>query len=110
MEHERGLIKNIVIIAVLLAVVFLSQSSSFRPIAQIIYNQASEKISPYTAGAGNWFKANIYPRIKSEAAKRGEEAAQEITTQKDNVAQNLWEKIKNFFAEKFSKFFGTKVK
>ncbi len=105
-----GFVKNIVMVAVLLAVVFLSQSPSFRPIAQNFYNQANQSIGPYVQNGQHWFSANVYPRVSAEAQKRGEEASREIATQKNNAAQNIWDTIKNYFAEKFSKFSGTNVK
>lgn len=96
--HEKGFIANIVIIIAILVVVFLSQQPSFKPASQSYWSKATD-----------WFKASIYPRVSGEVVKRGEPLQQEINNQKNNAAQTLWENIKNYFAEKFSHFFGTKV-
>ncbi len=109
-NKSGGFIKNIVVVVVLLAIVFLSQSPSFRPIAQNTYNQATKNIGPYIDNGKAWFAANVYPRVSQEVASRGEVVKQEVSTQKNNAAQNIWETIKNYFAEKFSKISGTKVK
>ncbi len=109
-NKSGGFIQNIVLVVVLLAIVFLSQSPSFKPVAQNAYNQASKNVGPYVQKGQSWFAATIYPRVSQEVASRGEAVKQEVTTQKNNAAQNIWENFKNYFAEKFSKFSGTNVK
>lgn len=103
--RERGFIKNIVIIIVILVVVFLSQQPYFKPVGENMYATSQS----YWSKTVDWFKTNIYPRVSGEVTKRGEPLKQEITNQKNNAVQTLWESIKNYFAEKFSNFFGTKV-
>jgi hypothetical protein len=53
--------------------------------------------------------AGIYPKASGEVSKLQDTAAQKITEQKNNIMQNIWGIIKNYFAEKFSKTFGTPV-
>lgn len=102
---KRGFTKNILIIVVILAIVFLSQQAYFRPIIKNLYQQGNK----YLIEAQNWFKTNIYSKVSGEVEKRGEEAKKEINKEKNNILQNIWGKLKNYFAEKFSKTFGTKV-
>ena len=111
---NRRFIQNIVIIAVLLAIVFLSQQTYLRKIGnnlyfQNLYPQLKEQVISYKNSITDWFKINIYPRVNREVAEKGEVVKEEISKQKDNIVKITWEKIKNYFAEKFSKVFGTKV-
>jgi uncharacterized membrane protein len=110
MKNERGFVQNIVMIAVLLAVVFLSQQRYARPIVQNAYAQASNIISPYITKTTHSLQAGILPKVSGEVAKRGDTLQEAVVTQKNSAAQTTWENIKNFFAEKFSTTFGTKVK
>ena len=92
-------------IMALLAIVFLGQQTYFQKFGPEVTKTGSQ----YLENGKNWFDANIYPRAANEAQKRGEEVKKEVAAQKDVAAQNLWEKIKSYFAEKFSNFSGTKV-
>lgn len=89
-NRERGFVKNIVIIIIILIVVFLSQQPYFRGYGKDIYNKAESQVALY------WSKA-------------GETVTNEINKGKNKVAQNIWEEIKNYFANIFSKSTGTKV-
>lgn len=109
MQQTRGFIQNIVMIAILLAVVFLSQQSYTQTFGKNWATQIEKKSGAMWQKANDWFKVNIYPKATQEAQKRGAPLTQAITQQKDMVAQTIWEKIKNYFAEKFSTIFKTKV-
>jgi len=109
-ESGAGFIKNIVIIVIVLAVVFFSQSAYFRPIGKNLFLQIKEKTGVYLVKAGDWLKAIVYPKISGEVAKRGVVVQEEINKQKNNILQNIWETIKNYFAIKFSKTFNVEVK
>ncbi len=109
MKNERGFIQYIVIIIIILVIVFLSQQPYFRGIGKNIYNQAEAQIGSYWSKANNWVRVNVYPRVSSEAQKRGEAIKEEVNKEKNAIAQNIWEKIKKYFSEQFSKFSGTKV-
>ena len=104
MEFSK-FIKNIIIIVLILGLAFASQWPYFSSISRDLYQQGSK----YILNGQNWFQTNIYPRLSGEVEKRGEEVKKEIDKQKNNILQNIWEKIKNNLAEKFSKTFGTKV-
>ncbi len=103
---NRGFIKNILAIAVLLTVVFFSQQPYLRDSGRSLYSQCNQ----YLAKARDWVYVTIYPKVRSEAEKRGEVVSQEFEKQKNNFFQDIWEKIKNYFAKIFSKTFGTDVK
>ena len=111
MHMKKGdLVKNIIIIAVILVAVFLSQQPYFKKNSKNLFSQATKQINVYLVKTGDWLKAHIYPKVSGEVAKGGAVAQEEIKKQKNNILQNIWENIKNYFAEKFSKTFGTKVK
>lgn len=98
---NRGFIINILAIGVVLGIVFLSQGSVMRQTAA----DSESTTSRFLGNARNWFLAQVYPRVSG-----GVDLAQDkITEQKDIAAENIWDKIKNYLAEKFSKYSGTKV-
>lgn len=101
--------KNIIIVAIILAVVFMSQRSDFRQFGEKLYSQAAEQINNYTPKLSSWFMANVYPKVGGGAERGKEVIEKEFIGQKDNAAKNIWEKFKNYLAEKFSKMSGTKV-
>lgn len=107
--NENGFIKNIVIIAVLLIVVFLSQQPYFNEIGKKLYFQAETQVKTYWTKSADWLKNNVYPRINREVEQKGAAIQEEINKQKDNIVQNIWEKTKNYFANIFSNIFGTSV-
>lgn len=105
----RILTKNIIIIAVILIVVFLSQQSSFEQYGGNLYILGTEKVGEYWLKGSDWFKTSVYPKASGGAETGKEIIEKEIVKQKDAAAKNIWEKIKNYFAGKFSNLFGTKV-
>ena len=111
-RNGEGFIAYIVIVAVILAVVFLSQVFTL-PFEKMKTQQPllfiSEKVKLYWLDATSWIGKNIYPRVSKEVEDRGGALKDEVEKQKDIAAQSIWEKIKNYFAGKFSSISGTKV-
>lgn len=107
--NQKGFVQNIVIIAVVLVVVFLSQQPYFRPAGEKAYSQMKKQGESYGVQFNSWFNTNVYPKVGGQVASGGEVIKKEIETQKNNIAKNTWEKIKSYLAENFSKLFGTKV-
>ena len=110
MNNQRGFIANIIGIVAVLAVVFLSQQAQFRLAQKAAVAQGVEQSSNYWAKTQVWFQTNVWPRIGGEVNKTKTSIAREVTLQKNNFAQTVWEKMKNYFAAKFSAFFRTEVK
>ncbi len=106
MENNRGFIVNILAIIVVLGIVFFSQQARYGHIGGGLNSQ----ISQISNNAINWFKTNIFPRVSTEVQNRGVQAGQALNQQKDIAAQNLWNNIKIFFAQKFNRIFKTDVK
>jgi len=96
---------NSLIIVAIIGLAFMSQQAYFKPIGSNLYQQGSR----YLIEAQNWFKTNIYPKLSGEVEKRGEEVKKEIDKQKNNIAENIWQKIKNYLSQKFSDISGTEV-
>jgi hypothetical protein len=112
MEEEKGKkypILNILAVIAILTAAFLSQEPYFKENGKKFYSQINGQITDYWKKAEKWLKTNIYPKVISEAEKRGGEITKEINNQKNNIAQIIWEKLKNYFAEKFYEFFKIKV-
>lgn len=105
----RILTKNIIIIAVILTVVFLSQQPSFARYGGDLYALGTQKAGQYWLEGKDWFKTAIYPGANRGVENGKDIIEKEIVKQKDVAAKNIWEKFKNYFAEKFSKMSGTKV-
>ena len=106
---ERGFVKNIVIIVIILTVVFLSQQPYFREYGKNLYSQIKPRVEAYWSKTTDWFKNNVYSRVSGEVESKSKIIQQEINKQKNNIAQNIWDKIKNYFSNIFSKVSGTPV-
>ena len=105
----KNMIKNIVIIIVLLAVVFLSQQLYFEEVGKKLYSQVEAQVNIYWIKIADWFGSNVYTRVSGEVEEKSAVVQKEITKQKDNIVQNVWEKTKTYFASIFSKTTGTPV-
>ncbi|MDO8739971.1 MAG: hypothetical protein Q7J54_00160 [Candidatus Woesearchaeota archaeon] len=91
-------------------VVFLSQQPYFKKYGNDLYLKAKPRIEVYLTKATDWIKNNVYPRVSGEVEQKSAVIQQEINKQKNNIMQNTWEKIKDYFANIFSKVSGTSVK
>ncbi|MBM3206433.1 MAG: hypothetical protein FJZ43_02340 [Candidatus Staskawiczbacteria bacterium] len=109
MENNRGVIKYFIIIAVILSVLFLSQQEFVKPFGKSFYSWSKNETNKYWSKSTNWLGASFYPKLSKEVESRGEPLKNEVITQKDNAVKNIWEKVKNYFAENFSNLTGTKV-
>jgi len=107
--NKGTFLNSIIAIIVVLAIVFLSQKPYFEGTGKNLYYKTSEQMEGYWNKASNWLKINIYPRLERGVTEKGEYLKEEIKKEKDNFSQNLWVKIKNYLAGKFSNIFGTKV-
>jgi len=112
--QERGFIQNIVVIntiivVMLLVTVFLSQQAYFSPYGKTVYLKGMGEFNVYWLKLNYWANTNVYPKISGEVEKGGQVVTQEIVKQKNNIAHSIWENIKKYFAEKFSKYSGTQV-
>lgn len=102
-------IKNGVIIVGILAAVFLSQQEYVQTTGKEFIVKNTQKQQEYLVEAQAWVKTNLWPRIDGEVNKAQLSATEGIVQQKNNFLQNIWKSSKNYFAEKFSTTFGTKV-
>lgn len=99
--QNRGFIINILAIGVVLGILFLSQRSYYAT------KSVADSAGPETflTRTQDWFFAQVYPKVSGGVGL----AQDKITEQKDMAAKNIWENIKHYFAQKFSKYSGTKV-
>ncbi|MEK7562527.1 MAG: hypothetical protein AAB509_02525 [Patescibacteria group bacterium] len=96
--QKREFIKYIAIIIIILVIVFLSQQPYFRGYGKDIYGKVD-----------SWVRTNVYSKVSGEVEKRGEAIKEEVNKEKNAVAQNIWDKIKNYLASVFSKSTGAQV-
>jgi hypothetical protein len=98
MQNERGFIKYLVIIFVILVIVFLSQQAYLRGFGKTLVSDATNQVKPYLAKGSNWVMSKIYPTISGEVQKRGDAIKNDVNQEKNKVSQTLGEKIKNYFS------------
>jgi len=98
MKQEKGFIKYIVIVLVILAAVFLSQQSYSRGFGKELFSKASEGVYGYWAKGSNWVTDKMYSKVNEEVQKRGEIIKEEIASEKEKVSEDIGGKIKNYFS------------
>jgi len=98
MFQDKGFIKYIVIIAVILIVIFLSQQAYFKGIGKNIFLQGSGVAQEYLSKGSDWAQNSVYPKISGEVQKRGDMIKNEINQEKEKISQTIGEKIKNYFS------------
>jgi hypothetical protein len=98
MQNEKGFIKYIVIIIVILAIVFLSQQAISRGFGNNLISDATSQAQAYLAKGANWASSQIFPKISGEVQKRGEIIKNEVNQEKQKVSDNIGKKIENYFS------------
>jgi len=96
--QEKGFIKYIVIIAVILAVAFLSQQAYYRGFGKTLVSNATSQAKDYVAKSSDWVMSNIYPKISGEVQKRGGIINNEVNKEKQKVSESVAQKISNYFS------------
>ena len=96
MQQEKGFIKYIVIIIVILAVVFLSQQAYSRGVGKTLISAATNQVGSFLAKGSDWATATIFPKINGEVQKRGDMIKNEVTQEKNKVSENIGQKISNY--------------
>jgi len=79
---------------VVIAAVFLSQQGYFDGIGK----SASAAISGYWAKGSNWVTSQAYPTLSEEMQKRGEVISNEIKEEKENISENVLQKVGDYFS------------
>src|SRR5579864_5862573 len=99
------LAKNLILIVVVFAVAFLSQQPAFNYVGKNIYPIIQEQMNVYWQNTLHWLGLNIYSKVAPEVTKRGVDIKNQAINQRNNFLQTIWENIKNYFANQFSKTF-----
>lgn len=97
-QSETGFIKYIVIIAVILLVVFLSQGAFFAEKGQNLVSNAQSAASGYLSKGSNWVASKIVPKVEEEVENGGAVIKNEMEEQKEKISETVGEKIKNYFS------------
>lgn len=97
---KKGIIiKNILIMAVILAVVYISQNSGFAGLEQNVLSGSLQGLgSEYWAKGSSWVRDELFPKIGGEVQKRGDMAKEGIDEQKEKATESIGENIKNYFS------------
>lgn len=94
----KSSIKYIVIIAVILIVVFLSQQAYYRGVGKTLISGATNKVDAYATKASNWAASTIYPKVAGEVQNREAAIKSDVTQEKNKVSENIGTKIGNYFS------------
>jgi hypothetical protein len=97
--ETKKLILCVVGIAIILAVVFLSQQAYSRGFGGNLVSAAADQASAYLSKGSGWVMSNIYPKITGEVQKRGDIIKTEVNQAKQTVTEDLGKKIGNYFSE-----------
>jgi len=98
MQQEKGFIKYIVIIGVIVAAVILSQQVYFGKIGKDLYSKASEAVLGYWAKGANWATDAAYTKVGEEVQKRGEIIKNEINSEKQKISESVVQKVGDYFS------------
>jgi len=98
MQQEKGFTKYLVIVVVLLGAVFLSQQSYSREFGKDLFSKASAAVYGYWAKGANWASDAVYSKINKEVQNRGEIIKNEITSEKENISNNVVKKVGDYFS------------
>ena len=109
------IIRNLVIIAIILGAAFASQMPFFRGTTETFSFSLFKKGEGYAGDpiiqkTQEWFGTKGYPRVASEAEKRGEIVKEEIATQQESVKESALDSTKKAIAEKFLQTIGVDPK
>jgi len=96
MQQEKGFVKYIVIVVVLLGAVFLSQQPFAREFGKNLLSKVSGAVSGYWAKGSNWATDKVYSKVNEEVEKRGEIIKDEIKTEKEKISENILEKAGDY--------------
>ena len=98
MQQEKGFIKYIIIIAVIIVFVFLSQQAFSRGFIKPLVSDATDQVGAYVAKGSNWVASKVYPKIAGEVQSRGDAIKNEVNAEKEKVSENILQKVGNYFA------------
>jgi hypothetical protein len=98
MQQEKGYIKYLVIVSVLLGMVFLSQQLYAREFGQNLLSKASAAVSGYWAKGSNWVSDKVYSKVSEEVQKRGEIIKEEANLEKEKISENILEKAGDYLS------------
>lgn len=98
------IIKNLIFIAVILALLILGQQPYFQEKGKVVYGEAAKRVNIYWQKGEEFFKTKILWRITGEVEKRKEIAGEEIKKETEKTAENIFQKIKNYILGIFKSF------
>ena len=98
MQQEKGFIQYIVIVAVILGAVFLSQQANIREIGKNLASKASGAVGGYWAKGSNWATNEVYSKVNKEVQKRGEIIKNEVSSEKEKISENILQKAGDYFS------------
>lgn len=95
---EKKIISYILIIAVILIIVVLSQMPFFGQWGKRATSKITEPVQNYLTKGSSWVSGSIVPTISGEVQKRGEMIKNEVNQEKQKVSENILQKVGNYFS------------
>lgn len=95
--EQKGFVKYILIIAVILAAAVLSQQPFVKQWGQKAVSKAPAPVQTYLTKGSTWVNGQVLPKIGGEVQKRGEMIKNEVSQEKEKISENILEKVKNYF-------------
>jgi hypothetical protein len=97
--QQKGFVKYIVFIAIILVFVFLSQQIYFKNVGQNLISAATSQGQAQLSKGSNWANANIISKIMP-ATQNGGETIKTTDNKKEinNSSENILKKTENYFA------------
>ncbi len=98
-NSKKKLIIYIGAIVVISAIVFLSQQDHFNNVEdKNLFSNVSAAIYDRWEDGINWVSNKAYPTLLEESQKRGEMAKDAIETQKEEISENVLEKVGDYIS------------
>ncbi len=95
---NKSFIFSAAAIVIILVVVFLSQQPYFKATGKTLISAATNQAKSEAAKGSDWVGANIISKIGGEAQNGGDAIKVEANQEKNNVSQNIGQKISNYFS------------
>jgi hypothetical protein len=97
--NKKKIIICILAVGIISTLVFLSQQSGFSAAEdKNLFSNVSAAVSDKWAEGINWVSNKAYPTLLEESQKRGEMAKNAIDEQKEEISENILEKVGNYFS------------
>ena len=94
----QGILKYVIIIAIILLVVVLSQQPYFKQWGKTTGSEASKPVQGILTKGASWVNNNVASKITGEVQAKGDMINSAANNAKQNVSENILDKTKNYIS------------